>query len=104
MACCATPGALEFWGLALLLIVVVGYVFARWNSATATLLGSLLVLLIAGLYSFLRFRDGVWLDFAAPLIGIQLHSWWAGFEERQHMAQLARQAHPHGDHQHGGHH
>lgn len=77
--------------LAVALIVAVGYVFARWSSTMGKFLATGAVIMTAGVASVFYFAHGVWLDFAAPIIGIQIHGWWAAFEERQRLASLATQ-------------
>lgn len=59
--------------LALLSIVLVGYVYARWGSLTGTLISTMLILLLFAVASVFLFRSGLWLDFALPLLGIQAH-------------------------------
>jgi CHASE2 domain-containing protein len=68
-----------------LFIAVVAYCFARWNSATGTFMATLVIILLAGLASFAFWARGGWLNFVAPLIGIQVHSWWARYEERREL-------------------
>lgn len=80
----ATGGALSNT-IALVLIVVVGYLFARWDSTTGTITATAIVILSVGVASFFMFQHGVWLDVAAPILGIQLHRLWAGWEERQEL-------------------
>jgi hypothetical protein len=77
--------------IALGLIIAVGYGFARWESLVGTLFATVVVVAVAGVASFLLFQRGVWLDFAAPIIGIQLHRAWAGFEEKRELARRRMQ-------------
>ena len=72
-------------GLAGLLIVAAGYVFARLRSLAATWVATLLVVGIAGVAGTLYFAHGVWLNFVLPLLGVQLHRMWAGHEERERL-------------------
>ena len=91
------PSPLVMAAVSLLLIVAVGYVFARWDSVIGTLVATALVVLTAGVASFLLFAQGVWLDVAAPILGIQLHRLWASFEEQQHFRRLKKEhGHAHG--------
>ncbi len=71
--------------IALVLIVIVGYLFARWDSTRGTVLATAAVLLSVGVASFFMFQHGVWLDVAAPILGIQLHRIWAAWEERREL-------------------
>lgn len=75
--------------LAFALILSVGYIFARWDSVSGTIIALLLVLggLVPVSYYFFKF--GVWLDLALPLIGIQLHRLVKSFEERVEHRRLA---------------
>lgn len=84
--------------LSLLLIIVVGGVFARWNSAMGPLISTALALPVLAIISFYCFAYGVWLDFALPLIGILIHREIKAFEERVELRKLAREVgdkHPH---------
>ena len=81
------------YGVALALIVLVGYLFAKWDSTIGTTLATAAVVLTAGAASFFLFAHGVWLDFAAPIVGIQIHRWWAAFEERVELRNLKKLSH-----------
>lgn len=81
--------------IALLLIVIVGYVFARWDSMLGTVISTAILVATLAAGSFYVFRHGIWLDFALPLVGIQIHRIFASFEERIRMKELARL---HGNH------
>lgn len=74
--------------LAFALILSVGYIFARWDSVSGTIIALLLVLggLVPISYHFFKF--GVWLDLALPLIGIQVHRLVKSFEERIELRRL----------------
>lgn len=61
------------WGLALALIVGAGYAFARLDSFVASWVATLVVIALLYPLSYFTFKHGVWLDFALPLIGIQMH-------------------------------
>ena len=67
--------------LELISIVFVGYVYARWDSVLGTVICTTVILSIFAGGSFYLFRYGVWLDFALPLVGIQLHRIIKSFEE-----------------------
>ena len=70
----------------LALIVVMSFVFARFDSFWATLIGSTAIIVVMLPISFWLFKEGVWLDFAIPLIGVQLHQMHASFEENRARA------------------
>lgn len=84
------PASLQIYGVSIFLIVIVGYVFARWSSMVGTIIASAAVVLTAGVGSFFLFAHGVWLDFAAPIVGIQIHKLWAAYEERREHARLVK--------------
>lgn len=75
--------------LSLLLIIVVGYVFARWSSAVGPLISTALALPILAVISFYCFTYGVWLDFVLPLVGILIHREFKAFEERVELRKRA---------------
>lgn len=68
-----TPSAWITMPFVILSIVLVGYVYARWNSSIGTLISTVLILLLYAGASVYFFRSGLWLDFALPLLGIQGH-------------------------------
>jgi CHASE2 domain-containing sensor protein len=82
------PHPVVKWGAVLLVIVLVGFAFAWWTSAIATIFATLAVIATAGVASFLLFGHGLWLDFAGPVIGIMIHSLWAAHEERKELKHL----------------
>jgi CHASE2 domain-containing sensor protein len=75
-----------------LLIVFVGYVFARWNSAWGPLISTAIGVPMLAVLSFYLFTHGVWLDFALPVIGILAHREFKSFEERRELRKLERLA------------
>jgi len=92
------PSGLITLPLALLLILFVGYVFARWNSAWGPLICTAIGVPMVAALSFYLFTYGVWLDFALPVIGILVHREYKIFEERRELYALERLAdvrHPH---------
>ena len=66
----------------LVLIIGMAYTYARMKSIKASLLVSTGILLTLCPISFYFFKYGVWVDFALPLIGMQLHDLIAEMEER----------------------
>ena len=90
------PSTLLTFFVSFILILIVGYLFARWDSTTGMTLATIAVIVTAGVASFFLFAHGVWLDFAAPIIGIQIHRRWADFEEkigRRHHDKLGHKLH-----------
>ena len=90
------PSSLLTYFVSFTLILIVGYLFAKWDSMTGTTLATIAVIVTAGVASFFLFAHGVWLDFAAPIIGIQIHRRWAAFEEkieRRHHQKLGDNTH-----------
>ncbi len=65
-----------------------GFLFARWDSSIGAVFAVVVVVLTAGVASFFFFAHGVWFDFAAPIIGIQLHRQFAAWEERSALKKL----------------
>ncbi|MCZ6854168.1 MAG: CHASE2 domain-containing protein [Gammaproteobacteria bacterium] len=63
-----------------LLIIMMSIVFACLSSLLGYLLSSVLILIGLVPISFLMFRSGVWIDFALPLLAVQLHEFAAEFE------------------------
>lgn len=76
--------------LALLSIVIIGYVFARLDSTSAKWISTAVVLVLFALASVYLFRAGLWLDFALPLLGIQMYQTLRGHAER--LDKLRRKA------------
>ena len=87
-----SPNGWLTFALALLLIVFVGYVFARWDSLVGTWISTGVAIVLLAVGSFYLFKHGVWLDFALPLLGIQLHRMVKSMEERTEHKRLARLA------------
>jgi hypothetical protein len=67
--------------MGLLLIILISMAFSFFNSFWGMFLSGGLIILAIMPLSFLFFRSGVWLDFAAPLTAIQLHQIAARIEE-----------------------
>jgi hypothetical protein len=76
------PSSFHTYSVAFVLIVFIGWLFARWDSSIGATVAVAVVVLTAGVASFFFFAHGIWFDFAAPIIGIQLHRWFAAWEER----------------------
>jgi hypothetical protein len=82
------PSGFLTFSVAFALIVFVGFLFARWDSSMGAVFAVIAVVLTAGVASFFFFAHGVWFDFAAPIIGIQLHRQFAAWEERSALKRL----------------
>jgi CHASE2 domain-containing sensor protein len=65
----------------LLLITIMSLAFARFNSFWGMVISGGVIILLLLPFSFWFFRFGVWLDFAIPLMAVQLHQIAAEFEE-----------------------
>jgi CHASE2 domain-containing sensor protein len=78
--------------ISLLLIIVVGYIFARWNSAWGPLISTALALPILAIVSFYLFTYGIWIDFVLPVVGILIHREYKALEERIELRKLAHHA------------
>ena len=63
------------------LILVMSLAFAWFSSFWGMLVSGLVIIVVMLPISFLAFKYGVWLDFAVPLIAVQLHQMAAEFEE-----------------------
>lgn len=79
-----SPTLLEKLLIETVLIVFMSYVFARFNSFWGMLISGAFVVLLLLPLSFWRFKYGIWLDFAIPLVAVQLHQMAAEFEEAKH--------------------
>lgn len=66
----------------LILILVMAWAFAQFNSFWGTLVSGGILLLFLLPFSFYFFKLGVWLDFALPLLGMLIHRMFADYEER----------------------
>lgn len=64
-----------------ILILIMSLLFAWFSSFTGMLLSGLAVILLLVPASFLAFRSGVWVDFALPLLAVQLHQMARELEE-----------------------
>jgi CHASE2 domain-containing sensor protein len=59
-------------GLSILLVIVVSFISAMISPVFVTTLSTLVVLVISIPLSLILFSHAIWLDFSAPLIGIQI--------------------------------
>lgn len=76
------------------LIVVMSLAFAGFNSFLGMVASGAFIILALLPLSFVVFRYGVWLDFAIPLLAVQLHQMVAEFEEAQHRRAATHRHHP----------
>jgi CHASE2 domain-containing sensor protein len=76
--------------LGLFSIVLIAYLFARLDSFSAKLASTGVILVLFALASVYLFRSGLWLDFALPLVGIQMYQTIRGHFER--LDKLRRKA------------
>ena len=89
----AAPSVWVTAPLAFAMIVAIGYAFSRWRSVLGTVVATSALLAVLPWISFSLFKHGVWLDFALPLLGIQVHKLITTFEEflaRRGSAQAER--------------
>jgi len=66
-----------------LLITLLAYLFSRFESWKVTMIFGFVVVLVLVPISFYVFHYGVWINLAAPLLGIQLHQAYVNWEEEQ---------------------
>jgi CHASE2 domain-containing sensor protein len=66
--------------IVVLLVLMMSLAFAKLHSFLGYLTASAAVLTLLVPASFLMFRSGVWLDFALPLLAVQIHEFAAEFE------------------------
>jgi len=74
------PGPVLRLTIVVLLVLMMSLIFAQLSSFFSFLVASALVLILLVPVSFLMFRFGVWVDFALPLVAVQLHEFAAEFE------------------------
>lgn len=80
-----TPHPLLKIAIVILLVLLMTFTFAALkNSFSAYLVASALILVLLMPLSFWWFRSGVWLDFAVPLLAVQLHEFVAEIENIRH--------------------
>ena len=84
------PSALVMIPLVAMLIVAVAFVYARWDSVRGTLIATFGVLFVLWAASYWFFKYGIWLNFALPLIGIQIHRIVKSIEERSELRRAVR--------------
>lgn len=73
------------------LIVLMAVIFQRFRSFWGMVASAVSVLVVLMPLSLWLFNYGVWLDFALPLIAVQLHEIAAAFEEKLHAGKTQDQ-------------
>ena len=66
------------------LITLLSIAFTLMPGFKAPLVSSVVIILVLLPLSFWVFRTGIWLDFALPLLGVQIHDIWARIENHRH--------------------
>jgi CHASE2 domain-containing sensor protein len=77
-----TPPGWIKWLIEALLIVFMAWVYARTNSFLGTIVVGATILVVLVPVSFWLFKAGMWVDFAIPVFGMQLHQLVAEYEEK----------------------
>ncbi len=75
-----------WWNILLIefsLIILMAWVYDKYSSFAGLLITGTAIISVLLPFSFYFFKLGVWIDFAGPLIGMQLHQFIAGYEEGQ---------------------
>ena len=86
------PGGFWILVIEIILIIIMSIAFASFDySFLGMLVSSTIIIVIMLPLSFYLFKYGVWLDFAIPLIAVQLHRMHASFEENKVLAQSNRE-------------
>ena len=88
-----TPDLTQTIALEAVLILVMSWTFARFESFLGSLLSALAVLLVLLPASLRAFRSGLWLSFAIPLVAIIVHKLFAETEDL--FDKLTKQGHHH---------
>ena len=84
------PNDLVRFAFESVLIVLTGFVFARFDSAFGTIIILFPFLLALALIEYVLLGAGYWLDFAAPLLAIYAHRFVKGVEEVIELKKLTR--------------
>ena len=69
------------WVVMVALLLITSIAYARYHPLVATLLILPLIYLLVLPISFFVFKSGAWLDFTAPVLGVQLHELIASAED-----------------------
>ena len=74
------PSPWLLYGLELCLILIASFIFALTQTFTAKLISGFVTLILLLPLTFSFFKYGLWLDFALPLLGVQIHETVARWE------------------------
>jgi hypothetical protein len=85
------PG-LHVFIFSILTILMVSYISARVPPLFATTIATLVVIVVSGGASFLFYSNGIWLDFSAPIIGIQIERWIESIKERRELSESSTES------------
>ena len=92
------PPIWVMWLIELMMILLMAWAFARFSSFRGSLVAGGVILLFLLPFSFYFFKLGVWVDFAIPLLGMEIHQLIAAHDERlmirNKLEQLHTQNHP----------
>lgn len=86
-----TPPSWIKWLIEAILIVFMAWVYAKANSFWGTIVIGGTILIIFVPLSFWLFKAGMWVDFAIPVFGMQLHQLVAEYEEKIMLKALKKQ-------------
>lgn len=67
------PNPLLKWTINIVLILFMAFIFSWLESLLAEVLTGLVIVIVLLPMSFYFFKYGIWIDFAIPLLGMQLH-------------------------------
>lgn len=81
------------WLIELMLILLMAWAFARFSSFRGSLVAGGIILLFLLPFSFYFFKLGVWVDFAIPLLGMEIHQLIAAHDERLLIRKKLEQLH-----------
>jgi CHASE2 domain-containing sensor protein len=87
----STPPNWVKWLIEAILIILMAWAFARFNSMLGALISGIIIVLVLVPISFYFFKFGVWVDFALPIVGMQLHQMVAKYLEEVHLRQKLEQ-------------
>lgn len=76
------PPSIVKWMLELGLITLMSWVFTRYRSFVGAMISAVIIASMLVPVSFYLFKYGLWIDFAAPLLGIRCYQWLSELEER----------------------
>lgn len=80
------------WGVNLAIIVLVAAIFAGLNPLTAAIACAAVLLGSLALFYDTLLTNGIWIEFGAPLLGINIHRFIDDFRARRRETQALRQS------------